>query len=78
MLPGQSDLPWTCTQYYVCFQLDDLTNGAIVIAYTDGEPATVHTMNKKQCERYWKLWVKRVYSYWVMKYDEKMSVDNPS
>ena len=45
--------------------------GAIVIAYNDGEPATVHAMNQKQCERYWRLWTKRLYAYWVAQYDMK-------
>ncbi|XP_053393925.1 mitochondrial genome maintenance exonuclease 1-like [Mercenaria mercenaria] len=51
-------------------QLDipDLTNGALVFAYPTGEPATVHMMSQKVCERYWRKWLDRLYIYWVLQF----------
>ncbi|VDI13205.1 mitochondrial genome maintenance exonuclease 1 [Mytilus galloprovincialis] len=44
--------------------MDQITNGAIVIAYPDGQPAHVHIMDQKLCEENWKLWLERLHMYW--------------
>ncbi|XP_052770150.1 mitochondrial genome maintenance exonuclease 1-like [Mya arenaria] len=49
-------------------QVENITNGALVIAYPSGEPATVHMMSKKQVERYWARWNERLFHYWCQRY----------
>lgn len=44
--------------------MDQITSGAIVIAYPDGHPAHVHIMDRKLCETHWKLWLERLQMYW--------------
>lgn len=50
------------------FQIDNIKNGALVFAYPNGEPATVHMMNTKTCEKYWHRWQERMYKYWTLQY----------
>ncbi|KAL4238717.1 mitochondrial DNA repair [Mactra antiquata] len=45
-----------------------LKHGALVFAYPSGEPATVHLMSSKICEKYWQQWLKRVFNYWTIQY----------
>ncbi|WAR18652.1 hypothetical protein MAR_000490 [Mya arenaria] len=49
-------------------KVENITNGALVIAYPSGEPATVHMMSKKQVERYWARWNERLFHYWCQRY----------
>ncbi|XP_060561176.1 mitochondrial genome maintenance exonuclease 1-like [Ruditapes philippinarum] len=55
-------------------QLDipNVTNGALVFAYGTGEPATVHMMSQKICEKYWRKWKQRLYLYWVQQYQNSL------
>lgn len=50
--------------------ISHVTNGALVIAYPTGEPATVHMMSPRICERYWQQWLTRLFMYWTLQYEQ--------
>ncbi|XP_052106893.1 mitochondrial genome maintenance exonuclease 1-like [Mytilus californianus] len=56
--------------------MDQITNGAIVIAYPDGQPAHVHTMDQKLCEENWKIWLERLHMYWKKVRETKLKCDD--
>jgi len=37
----------------------------LVIAHEDGSCADIHLINKVDCVRYWKQWLRRVHAYWL-------------
>jgi len=56
---------------HVYLQVENITAGALVIAYPSGEPATLHMMSEKVLEKYWELWKERVFKFWCMEYKNR-------
>ncbi|XP_014206674.1 mitochondrial genome maintenance exonuclease 1 [Copidosoma floridanum] len=42
-----------------------IKKGLIAVAYTNGDPATVHEVNEDLLKMYWKLWLQRLQDYHV-------------
>lgn len=45
---------------------DPVTNGLVVVAYTDGSPADTYKMDSETCSTYWLHWLQRLQYYWVL------------
>lgn len=43
----------------------NLTNGAVVIAYTDGRKADFYRMDGAMVRQYWRAWLMRLQEYWI-------------
>ena len=56
------------------FQFGPVTNAAIVVAYSSGEPAHVHLMEQKVCQQQWSRWLQRLHHYWKMLFVERQNV----
>lgn len=54
-------------------EIPKITSGALVIAYESGEPATIHLMNRKLCEKYWNQWLNRLFLYWTTLYRDRVT-----
>lgn len=52
---------------------EPIKSGAIVIAYNDGQPADLFTLNEKELNRYWKLWLNRLQEYWTRYRDNTLT-----
>lgn len=43
----------------------DISNGAVFVAYTGGNPAHVHLINQTKLKKYWSVWLQRLQEYWI-------------
>ncbi|XP_058463985.1 mitochondrial genome maintenance exonuclease 1-like [Malaya genurostris] len=43
----------------------DISNGAVFVAYTNGKPAHLHTINHLKMRKYWSAWLLRLQEYWI-------------
>ena len=50
------------------FQID---SGLLVVAYENGRPADVHSLDSNQCALYWGSWLHRLYTYWRLTLQEQ-------
>ncbi|XP_065080891.1 mitochondrial genome maintenance exonuclease 1-like [Ochlerotatus camptorhynchus] len=50
----------------------EITDGAVFVAYTTGDPAHVHLINSVKLKKYWALWLRRLQEYWIRYRDETL------
>ncbi|XP_055597993.1 mitochondrial genome maintenance exonuclease 1-like [Uranotaenia lowii] len=43
----------------------DIVKGAVLVAYTDGQPAHAHGITGSQLKKYWNVWLQRLQEYWT-------------
>lgn len=41
----------------------------VIVAYSDGSPADVFWLTSETCDKYWKLWLKRLHQFLANKVD---------
>lgn len=54
------------------FKQNPIKNGAVVVAYSDGQKADIFDLNEIEMKRYWKLWLSRLQEYWVRYRDDTL------
>ncbi|XP_053683445.1 mitochondrial genome maintenance exonuclease 1-like [Sabethes cyaneus] len=50
----------------------DVTKGAVLVAYTDGKPAHIHSINQTKLKQYWSAWLQRLQEYWIRYRDDNL------
>lgn len=50
----------------------DVSKGAVLVAYTDGKPAHIHTIDQPKLKRYWAAWLQRLQEYWIRYRDDNL------
>lgn len=41
------------------------SNGFLVVAYKDGQPANSFFMSPADLRKYWRIWLRRLQEYWI-------------
>ncbi|KAF6212006.1 hypothetical protein GE061_012524 [Apolygus lucorum] len=63
------DAPLQLSAYIGALNFDNhyklqVEGGIVVVAYSDGSPATVFEIPLEECQRYWSKWLKRLYQFY--------------
>ncbi|XP_055532747.1 mitochondrial genome maintenance exonuclease 1-like isoform X2 [Wyeomyia smithii] len=77
-LSGTYDAPLQLCAYLGALKAEselsdlDVTKGAVLVAYTDGKPAHIHSIDQTKLKRYWAAWLRRLQEYWIRYRDDNL------